>query len=114
MQRLSGLFGASRQILLHADASAALALTENSGLGKARHVDTNVLWLQQKRLRDEPQFEKVKGSENPSDLQTKHFDWTMPDTYLGIVNFKRCEARAHRATGLRNLKECGGRNRWIT
>ena len=41
------------------DASATLSMIKRRGLGKARHVHTNYLWLQEKHTNKEVQFNKV-------------------------------------------------------
>ena len=45
------------------------------GVGKIRHLDTSLLWIQQ-RLRDKDlSAEKVLGTDNPADVLTKHVDY---------------------------------------
>ena len=36
------------EIVLNVDASAALAMAKKEGLGRTRHIDVAILWLQQK------------------------------------------------------------------
>ena len=59
---------------LHLDASAALALFSRAGLGRAKHVEIQNLWIQEavKAGRIEPK--KVDTSVNPADLLTKPLD----------------------------------------
>jgi thymidylate kinase len=64
--------GIEREIRLHTDAAAALGIIGRKGVGKVRHLDTSVLWLQQKELQQAVQFLKVPGADNTSDLMTKH------------------------------------------
>ena len=54
------------------DSSAALAVTARKGNGKLRHVRIGHLWVQELAERDEVRFAKVRGTENPADLLTKH------------------------------------------
>ena len=56
------------------DASAALGLINRTGLGKTRHIDTSVLWIQQTAAEQRLRFHKVLGKDNPADLFTKHLD----------------------------------------
>ena len=56
---------------LLADASAALGITGRSGLGKMRHIDTSYLWLQQDCIKEKISFNKVKGTDNLADMNTK-------------------------------------------
>ena len=56
---------------LYADASAALGIIGRNGLGKMRHIDTSHLLLQQDHIKEKIPYEKVKGTENPADMNTK-------------------------------------------
>ena len=42
------------------------------GLGKFRHIDTHTLWAQQAVRSGRFKLKKIKGTENPADLLTKH------------------------------------------
>ena len=52
------------------DASAALGRIKRQGLGRARHINTSYLWIQQVNDRG-INFSKVSGSDNCADLFTK-------------------------------------------
>ena len=85
VQRLSSDLWRDRQVTLHADATAALAMAERNGLGKARHIDTGVLWLQQRRLKEELEYAKVLGTENVADLMTNNLEMDKLDKYFETV-----------------------------
>ena len=53
------------------DASAALGIINRRGLGKTRHIDTGMLWIQQTAAERKLGFHKVLGKDNPADLFTK-------------------------------------------
>ena len=53
------------------DASAALGIVRRKGVGKTRHRDTGLLWIQQKNELKELRFDKVLGQANPADMYTK-------------------------------------------
>ena len=55
-----------------ADASAALGIVGRKGLGRIRHLDTSMLWVQEASLRRRLLYEKVQGEYNVADLMTKH------------------------------------------
>ena len=55
------------QIELHLDATAAKGIIERRGLSKVRHVDVNVLWLQETCARRAIPLNKVPGEENCAD-----------------------------------------------
>ncbi len=50
-------------IMIWADAKAALGMIERSGTGKVRHIDVGILWLQQKWLKK--QITNGKKSREP-------------------------------------------------
>ena len=53
------------------DASAALGIVRRKGVGKTRHIDTGLLWIQEKNESKELRFDKVLGEANPADMYTK-------------------------------------------
>lgn len=59
-------------IQLHLDAAAAKGIIERRGLSKVRHIDVNVLWLQETRARKCILLNKIPGEQNPADLTSKH------------------------------------------
>ena len=65
-------FGDTMEAYLYADASAAIEVANREGLGRIRHVDTQSLCLQQALRKRRLGLGKVLGTENPSDLMTKH------------------------------------------
>ena len=56
------------------DANAALGIINRSGLGKTRHIDTGLLWIQQVAAEKRLKYGKVLGTNNPADLFTKHLE----------------------------------------
>ena len=56
------------------DASAALGIINRRGLGKTRHIETGLLWIQQTAAEKRLKYSKVLGKENPADLYTKYLD----------------------------------------
>ena len=65
-------FGDKTDAYLYADASAAIGVANREGLGRIPHLDTQSLWLQQALRKRRLGLGKVLGTENPSDLMTKH------------------------------------------
>ena len=53
------------------DANAALGIIQRTGLGKTRHIETGLLWIQQVAAQQRFKFGKVLGTSNPADLFTK-------------------------------------------
>ena len=65
-------FGDEIQAWLWSDASAAIAISQRSGLCKLRHIQTQHLWLQERVSAKELQLTKVVGIANPADMFTTH------------------------------------------
>ena len=58
-------------INLHLDSSATLGLTHRKGLGKAKHIEVQHLWLQEATREKKIKFTKIHTDHNPADLLTK-------------------------------------------
>ena len=71
VSRMCSEFGTTLVTCIYIDASAAIGILEREGVGKIRHIDVGVLWLQQKHLRQDIGFHKIDGTKNPADLMTK-------------------------------------------
>ena len=56
------------------DANAALGIINRNGLGKTRHIEIGLLWIQQVAAEQRLKFAKVLGANNPADLFTKYLD----------------------------------------
>ena len=78
---------------LYADASAAIGIAGREGLGRIRHLDTQALWLQQALRQKRLGLGKVLGTENPSDLMTKHVDAKTGEHHVQIMGLKFAEGR---------------------
>ena len=64
--------GVELPLRVHTDSSAATGIAKRVGLGTQRHIGTNTLWVQERLRRKTFELHKVKGTENPADLFTKH------------------------------------------
>ena len=76
------------------DSTASMGICGRSGLGKLRHIDTQCLWLQQKVRSGAVVLRKVKGTENPADLFTKHL--TSAPCVEALLRLFGCEYRGGR------------------
>ena len=54
---------------VYADASAALGIIQRKGVGSIRHLDTRLLWIQEKAVKEVVEFKEVAGTVNPADLE---------------------------------------------
>ncbi len=82
------------------DASAAISIISRRGVGKVRHLDTNLLWVQEKAAREELAYRKVKGADNPADAFTKALDSTTMDRHMHSMGLRFEEGRADSAPDL--------------
>ena len=87
-------------ITVYSDATATLGLIGNDGLGRARHIDVGVLWLQQRRLKQEIAYGKVAGTENCTDLFTKHVPREKLEKFVGDLGYRLEGGRAQGAMEL--------------
>ena len=91
---------------LYVDASAAIGVAQRTGLGKIRHLDTQSLWLQEAVKKGRIGLTKVKGTENPADLFTKHL--SSPVVVEGLLKVFGCEYRTGRPEGAPELRKGQG------
>ena len=89
------------KLQVYADASAALGVIARRGIGKIRHLDTSMLWIQQKELQKAVEFLKVDGVINPADLMTKHLAAPTARTHADTLGITELTGRAEKAANLR-------------
>ena len=80
------------------DASAALGIINRNGLGKTRHLDTGLLWIQQIAAEQIFKFGKVLGANGPADLFTKHLDERTITHHITRFGFCRTRRKTYRCT----------------
>ena len=73
------------KIRVHLGASAAKGTFERQGIGKVRHVEVDVLWIQEQQARARLPLIKVDGSWNPADLKTNNLARSDVIETLGIM-----------------------------
>ena len=84
------------------DSTATIGICSRTGLGRLRHLDTQCLWLQDHVRSGAVELRKVKGTENPSDLFTKHLrSAPCVEALLGLFG---CEYRGGRPASAPNLR----------
>ena len=72
LRSLSRDVGVDCNIHILTDASAAIGMCKRTGVGKVRHLDTRLLWIQDKVRCGDLSVDKVSGLLNPADALTKH------------------------------------------
>ena len=71
-QSLMKDLGQDMPIRVWTDSSAAIGICTRQGLGKLRHIDTHLLWIQQAVRSGRVDLRTILGGKNPADLSTKH------------------------------------------
>ena len=107
MATLMGDFGKQAKLQLHLDAAAAKGIIERRGLSKVRHIDVNVLWLQETCARRDIPLNKVPGESNPADLMTKHLSAGKIDQNIAAMNMKFEEGRSDKSAQLHSSRRQG-------
>ena len=74
LRAIANDLGFNYSIMLHTDATAAMGMSRRLGVGKIRHLDTGLLWTQDKVRSGDVGLSKVAGPENPADSLTKHLN----------------------------------------
>ena len=76
------------------DASAAYGMLHRKGVGKMRHVDTSILWVQDAAFSGRIKFVRVAGRDLPADLMTKPLAREAAAKFLKQMNTDRRSGRA--------------------
>jgi hypothetical protein len=79
--------GGDSTLKLHLDSSAALSLIHKAGLGKAKHVELQHLWLQDAVKLKKVFPLKVHTDWNPADLMTKHLSEAKVLRMMGLMGY---------------------------
>ena len=93
-------YGISLRGQVFGDASAALGIISRKGLGRTRHIDTGLLWVQETAATKRLEFLKVLGVLNPADLMTKYFSRERSVGHYQRLSLKFQEGRAEAAPHL--------------
>ena len=87
-------FGDQLEGGLWTDALAAIAISQRSGLGKLRHIQTQFLWLQERVSAKDLSLTKVVGPANPADMLTKNLAKADLDKHLEFSGLILRDGRA--------------------
>ena len=87
------------------DAGAALGIINRKGLGKIRHIQTGLLWIQQIAAEQRLRYAKVPGKENPADLYTKFLDATTNNAHVQRLEYVFVEGRSAEAPKLHAVSQ---------
>ena len=92
--------GIALDITLRTDATAAIGMSRRLGVGKVRHLDTALLWVQEHVRSGDVKLHKIWGTENPSDALTKYLSGPELRGHLSKMNLAFEEGRASSAPQL--------------
>ena len=88
---------------MYADSSAALGVTQRIGIGKARPLRKQGLWVQQTMISGRLAYHKVLGTKNPADVRTKHVPGELLERHLGTLGAEMRGGRSELAPELMSL-----------
>jgi len=100
MQSMLRDMGESVGIGMKTDSAAAVGMCSRRGLGKVRHLDTQLLWLQAKIESKAISLSRVPGYTNLSDVLTKHVEQEICERHTKSMNVGLRAGRAHLAPEL--------------
>ena len=80
--------GEEMKIKIYTDSSACKGVCNRAGVGRIRHMEVPLLWLQGKVRRGDVTLAKVAGVDNPADLMTKFLAGWGVRLNLGRLGFE--------------------------
>ena len=95
--------GIDLPVRLWTDSTAAIGICSRQGIGKVRHLDTHLLWVQQAVRAGRIDLRKVDGESNPADLFTKHP--SSEEKLKGLVSLYDCEFRTGRPAAAPQVRQ---------
>ena len=97
LHSLAGDLGQEARLRVRVDSSAVIGICSRTGVGKVRHLDTRLLWVQE-LVRDRRLIvQKVPGEANPADLLTKHLGAELISAHRARMSCWEREGRAQLA-----------------
>ena len=84
--------GISEQVELWLDSTAAIGTVGKTGLGKAKHIQIQDLWLQNSIKDGRVVAKKVHTSDNPADVFTKALDFLRIEYLCSVLGYTLIQA----------------------
>ena len=97
MRSLLWDLGEDSTVRVRVDSSAAIGICKRTGVGRIRHLDTRLLWVQELVRSGALLVEKVPGEDNPADLMTKHLGADAISAHLVRLSCWEASGRAKAA-----------------
>ena len=100
-------FGREMSCHVLGDASAAIGIIRRLGLGKPRHIDTAMLWVQEKNAEKQIAYGKVAGESNMADFMAKALIRDKAEHMLDMMGMRIVKEVDAEALTTRSLKFVG-------
>jgi hypothetical protein len=71
MKALMEDMGYEAEVIVHVDSTSAKSIASRAGLGKIRHMEVRLLWIQEAVRNKRIRIWKIRGDRNPADVLTK-------------------------------------------
>ena len=84
----------------YTDATAAIGTAQRAGVGRTRHLDFGMLWIQQKEWQRKSQVGKIKGTENAADIFTTNVSEGLLQNHVAAFGFHERSGRVDEAAEL--------------
>ena len=107
LRSIASDLGMPFKLTIKTDATAAMGMCRRLGVGKVRHLDTALLWVQQQVRSGDVSLEKVTGQEDPADAMTKYLSRPDLKAHLGRMELSLEEGRAASAPQLTTAMTAG-------
>jgi hypothetical protein len=101
-QSMMADLGVHLPLRLWTDSSAAMGICSRQDLGKLRHLDTHLLWIQQAVRGRRVDLRKIDGERNPADVFTKHM--ATRERLATMVDLLNCRYRDGRAASAPQMR----------
>ena len=105
---LTRILGKEPKMVMYSDSSSSRQLIARKGLGKARHLDVDLLWIQSiPRLI----IKAIKGKDNPADLGTKSLSKDKIRKYMASLGYVGEIVDQEEVTGNGQVRRLNGNGR---
>ena len=96
--------GVDWPVRIWTDSSAFIGMCTRQGIGKVRHMDAQIMWIQQRVRNNDLDLYKVAGEKNPADIFTKAVKVSGWAAAVLMLNIKPRKDRAKSCT--KSLQRC--------
>ena len=81
--------GIEVSVRIRVDSSACKSICGRTGIGKLKHLDVQLFWLQDGVRRERVEMVKIRGDRNPADLMTKYLGSPLISANLARLGFEK-------------------------